>query len=124
MEVSGLEVNVAVEEIDEGGENSYVHKLPGRMTWPNITLKRGITQSDSLLTWLNKSSGEQFAANGNKLDPLDGGDHADRPGRQAAAGVGVRRRLPGQVDGTALRRRVDRHGGRGTGDRPPWIPSP
>ena len=65
--VSGLEVSVAVEELEEGGENSYVHKLPGRMTWPNITLKRGVTQSDGLLTWLNKSSGEQFAANGNKL---------------------------------------------------------
>ncbi len=47
MEVSGLEVSVAVEEIEEGGENSYVHKLPGRMTWPNITLKRGITQNDT-----------------------------------------------------------------------------
>ncbi len=44
-----------------------MHKLPGRMTWPNITLKRGITQNDTLLAWLNKSSGEQFAANGNKL---------------------------------------------------------
>ena len=67
MEVSGLEVSVAVEEVEEGGENSYVHKLPGRMTWPNITLKRGITQNDTLLAWLNKSSGEQFAASGNKL---------------------------------------------------------
>ena len=66
-EVGGLEVTVAVEEIEEGGENSYVHKLPGRMTWPNITLKRGITQNDTLLAWLNRSSGEQFSANGNKL---------------------------------------------------------
>ena len=67
MEVSGLEVTVAVEEVEEGGENNYVHKLPGRMTWPNINLKRGITQNDTLLAWLNKSSGEQFSANGNKL---------------------------------------------------------
>ncbi|MET0147117.1 MAG: phage tail protein [Ilumatobacteraceae bacterium] len=67
MEVSGLEVSVAVEEIEEGGENSFVHKLPGRMSWPNITLKRGITQNDTLLAWLNKSSGEQFSASGNKL---------------------------------------------------------
>jgi phage tail-like protein len=67
MGISGLEVTVAVQEIEEGGENNYVHKLPGRMTWPNITLKRGITQSDALLAWLNKSSGEQFSANGNKL---------------------------------------------------------
>ena len=37
------------------------------MTWPNITLKRGVTVQDSLLKWLNESSGEVFAANGNKL---------------------------------------------------------
>jgi phage tail-like protein len=67
MEVSGLELTVAVEEIPEGGENSFVHKLPGRMTWPNLVLKRGITQNDALIKWVNKSSGEQFAANGNKL---------------------------------------------------------
>jgi phage tail-like protein len=67
MEVTGLEVSIAVEEINEGGENSYVHKLPGRMSWPNLVLKRGITQNDALLTWLSKSSGEQFAANANTL---------------------------------------------------------
>ena len=66
-EVNGLEVEVDVQELEEGGENSFVHKLPGRMKWPNITLKRGITQNDSLLSWLSKSSGEQFAASGNKL---------------------------------------------------------
>lgn len=67
MEVTGLQVDIAVEEVQEGGENSYTHKLPGAMSWPNITLKRGITQNDSLLTWLNKSSGEGFAAQGSKL---------------------------------------------------------
>lgn len=67
MEITGLEVTVDVEEMQEGGENSYVHKLPGRMSWPNLVLKRGITQNDTLLKWLNKSSGEQFAANGNSL---------------------------------------------------------
>jgi phage tail-like protein len=66
-EVSGLEVSVETEDIQEGGQNSFVHKLPGRMTWPNITLKRGVTRSDNLIEWLNDSSGEQFAANGNKV---------------------------------------------------------
>jgi phage tail-like protein len=66
-EVSGLEVEVEVEDLEEGGENSFVHKLPGRMKWPNIMLKRGITQNDSLFTWLSKSSGEQFSASGNTL---------------------------------------------------------
>lgn len=67
MEINGLEVSVESQDIIEGGQNSFVHKLPGRMTWPNITLKRGVTQSDGLLNWLNQSSGEQFAKNGNKL---------------------------------------------------------
>lgn len=67
MEVSGLEVEVSVESIEEGGENGFVHRLPGRMSWPNITLKRGVTQADNLFGWLNKSSGEQFSQAGNKL---------------------------------------------------------
>jgi phage tail-like protein len=67
MEVTGLEVSIETEDIQEGGENGFVHKLPGRMTWPNITLKRGFTKQDNLLAWLRESSGEQFAANSNKL---------------------------------------------------------
>jgi phage tail-like protein len=67
MEVNGLSVEVGVENIEEGGENGFVHHLPGRMTWPNITLKRGVTQSDNLFSWLTKSSGEQFSSNGNSL---------------------------------------------------------
>lgn len=67
-EVSGLEVSVAVEEIAEGGVNGYVHKLPGRMSWPNIRLARGVTQNDAFLAWLNRSSGEGFAGAGHKLD--------------------------------------------------------
>jgi phage tail-like protein len=67
-EVSGLSVDVQVEEVQEGGENQFVHKLPGRMSWPNITLKRGIIQSDKLFDWLKETSGEGYAGNGNKLD--------------------------------------------------------
>lgn len=66
-EVSGLEVSIETEDIQEGGQNGYVHKLPGRMSWPNITLKRGFTRQDNLLSWLRECSGEQFAANQNKL---------------------------------------------------------
>lgn len=66
-EISGLQVTVETEDIQEGGQNGFVHKLPGRMSWPNIVLKRGVTQNDSLIKWLAKSSGEQFAANKNKL---------------------------------------------------------
>ena len=57
-EVSGLQVQVEVEELIEGGNNGFVHKLPGRMTWPNIVLKRGVTTSDALFEWLNRSAGQ------------------------------------------------------------------
>jgi phage tail-like protein len=66
-EVTGLQVTVDVVEVAEGGQNSFIHKLPSRMTWPNIVFKRGLTQSDALFDWLQKSSGEGFAGNNNKL---------------------------------------------------------
>ncbi|MGH9040738.1 MAG: phage tail protein [Acidimicrobiia bacterium] len=63
-EVSGLSVEVAVEPVEEGGQNQFIHKLPGRMEWPNVVLKRGITQSDELFQWLGRSSGEGYEREG------------------------------------------------------------
>ncbi len=65
--VRGLAVATRTHEIREGGQNGYVHKLPGRMEWPTIVFSRGLTQSDALFTWMNRTSGQQFAANGDKL---------------------------------------------------------
>jgi phage tail-like protein len=66
-EVSGLEVRVEVATYNEGGENGFVHKLPGRMTWPHVILKRGVTDSDALFSWVNQTAGSGFAVNSNKL---------------------------------------------------------
>jgi phage tail-like protein len=66
-EVAGLQVTVNVVEIAEGGQNSFTHKLPSRMSWPHVVFRRGLTQSDALFDWLQKSSGEGFAGNSNKL---------------------------------------------------------
>ena len=66
-EVSGLEVTVDVATYAEGGENGFVHQLPGRMSWPHVVLRRGVTQSDALFSWVNKAAGSGFAANGNQL---------------------------------------------------------
>lgn len=71
-EVSGLSVEVDVEELTEGGQNQFVHKLPGRMTWPNLVLKAGVTQADPLFAWFAKSSGDGFAGAGNKLERTTG----------------------------------------------------
>ena len=50
-EVSGLEAEVEVFEYIEGGNNLFTHKLPGRVKFPNVTLKRGITDSTDLWDW-------------------------------------------------------------------------
>ena len=71
-EVYGLEVHVAVTTYAEGGENGFVHQLPGRMTWPNIVLRRGVTDSDALFAWVNKTAGSGFAARSNKLSRSTG----------------------------------------------------
>lgn len=70
--VSGLEMTVETYQILEGGQNGFSHKLPGRITWPNLVFRRGITDSDALFAWLQKSSGEGFAASGNKLTKSTG----------------------------------------------------
>lgn len=66
-QVSGLELRVEVATYQEGGENGYVHQLPGHITWPNVVLRRGVTDSDALFAWVNKTAGSGFAANGNKV---------------------------------------------------------
>ena len=40
-EISGLGAKMEVFEVKEGGLNGYVHKLPGRVSHGNITLKCG-----------------------------------------------------------------------------------
>ena len=71
-EVSGLSVEVEVEELPEGGQNEFVHKLPGRTKWPPLVLKRGVTDSDGLFEWFAKSSGEGFSAAGDQVERLNG----------------------------------------------------
>jgi phage tail-like protein len=50
-EVTGLSLEYEVFEYQEGGEDRYVHKLRGRLKYPNLVLKRGVTQEEALLKW-------------------------------------------------------------------------
>lgn len=59
-EVSGLEFEIEVFEINEGGNNEFPHQLPGRVKWPRLTLKRGVTQNNELFEWLESVSGEGY----------------------------------------------------------------
>jgi phage tail-like protein len=54
-ECTGLSVEVETKEYMEGGSNDFVHKLPTRVKYPNIVLKRGITHEEALLKWFFES---------------------------------------------------------------------
>lgn len=57
-EASGLSVETVVDDVEEGGHNEFVHRLPGRCKVGNLTLKRGMTASNDFLTWsLNVARG-------------------------------------------------------------------
>lgn len=45
-ECTGLQVEREIFEWEEGGENGYRHRLPGRAKLSNIVLKRGIASLD------------------------------------------------------------------------------
>ena len=45
QECSGMQASMEIFEYKEGGQNDYSHKLPGRITYSNITLKKGLTDS-------------------------------------------------------------------------------
>ena len=53
-ESSGIQMSVDVFEYKEGGLNGYVHKLPGRVSYANITFKRGIAEGPELYNWYNR----------------------------------------------------------------------
>jgi phage tail-like protein len=52
-EASGLKSTTTVFEIEEGGMNQSVHKLPGQSRWGNIVLRYGVTNSTYMLQWRN-----------------------------------------------------------------------
>ena len=52
-ECSGLTVERGVLTHEEGGQNAYVHQLPQRVTYPKVTLKRGVADLQ-LWQWFQK----------------------------------------------------------------------
>ncbi|QRX82521.1 phage tail protein [Glaciimonas sp. PAMC28666] len=51
-EVTGLDVTRNVIEIVEGGENRFTHRVPGRVKYNNLILKRGLlTINSPLADW-------------------------------------------------------------------------
>jgi phage tail-like protein len=52
QEASGLEAEIELETVAEGGENRFLHRLPKPVRHPNLVLKRGVAGDTSrLMTW-------------------------------------------------------------------------
>jgi phage tail-like protein len=55
-EVSGLQVTTETEDVAEGGQNRFVHRLPTRTNYSNLLLKRGVVTTRSPFgSWLSKA---------------------------------------------------------------------
>jgi phage tail-like protein len=84
-ECAGLEMTVKFDEVREGGQNEFVHKLPGRVEYGNLILKRGFAPTNEFFTWMtsvmNRTSIERRKVT---VQLVDMERH-------------VRRRVPGQV---------------------------
>jgi phage tail-like protein len=48
-----------VEEVKEGGLNTHLHQLPGRLKSTKITLKKGIGLAQNMLSWYTENLNEQ-----------------------------------------------------------------
>lgn len=55
-EVTGLDAEREVKEVREGGENRFIHRLPGAVKTPNLVLKRGVmVASSKLFDWCKET---------------------------------------------------------------------
>jgi phage tail-like protein len=61
QECSGLKTSTHIFELEEGGMNDRVHKLPGQSRWENIVLRFGVTSDVSLLEWRDMVLQDQFS---------------------------------------------------------------
>ena len=59
QEVSGLYVELEMEQIKEGGQNRFTHQLPIRNRYTDITLKRGLFIGSGITLWC-KNAIENF----------------------------------------------------------------
>ena len=50
-ECSGIEMQMQPEEYKEGGRNGAVLRFPNRVTWSNLTLKKGVGLGSDLWDW-------------------------------------------------------------------------
>ena len=78
-ECSGFGSNIEVIEYREGGGAATVRKLPGKVSYPDITLKWGVTSSRELYDWhLAAVNGQILRKNGSIILQDDRGQESVR----------------------------------------------
>jgi phage tail-like protein len=62
QEVTGIESQFDVEEVIEGGENRFIHRLPRYTKYSNLVLKRGVvTKLSFLAEWFGFTIGSSLS---------------------------------------------------------------
>ena len=74
-EVSGLSVEVEMEAKPEGGEHRFVHNLPVRTKYGDVTLKRGKFLGSGILHWCHTAIDEFKFKPSNVMISLMNSDH-------------------------------------------------
>lgn len=82
--VDGISASYDVTEVKEGGENAFVHALPGRVKYSNVTLSRAIDQSSQRLAgWFTEY--QTLIATGGRHRPMSASVSALNAGHQTIA---------------------------------------
>jgi phage tail-like protein len=61
-EISGIEAKFDTEDVVEGGENRFVHRLPKATRYPPLVMKRGlVTKNSALAEWVGQTVGSRLS---------------------------------------------------------------
>lgn len=69
-EISGLESQLEVVELQEGGYLRGVRRLVGKRSNPDLVLKRGLTLNAGFWNWLERATGARFGSDAGSPWPL------------------------------------------------------
>lgn len=72
--VSGMASTIETQAVREGGENLFVHQLPNRVTYENLSLKRGMVIGSMLNAEFNQAMSTLTFQPGNVLVMLLNGE--------------------------------------------------
>jgi phage tail-like protein len=53
-DVGSLTVDLATEEVPEGGENRFIQRYPVRAKYPDLVLKRGLMKQSAIWDWVKQ----------------------------------------------------------------------